>query len=300
MKNFLLWLGIVIATVVIADVATGIVMKKYMTNNGLKGDYRAVDYLLNSADDDLIVLGSSVALNSIDTKTLSDSLSIKAYNGGSNGQYMPYYQTLLEILADKTNVKTIILGTNESNFVTTGLGDRYKFLAPYYGIGYKSIDRRMEGESKSEKIFLNSSLYRYNTSWFRILLYHFFEPGVIGDRGFIAKEIPSIFPTKDFLDNDVAVSDERSREMDEIVNLCKQKGIDLIVCVPPNYVDRKIVTSVEKNLRNRAKNGDFTLWFDAALPPFINDSTLFYDTEHLNLEGARKYTQIIIDRLRAG
>ena len=299
LKKVGLWIAIVVGIVVAVDLLFGLAMKKYISTYRLKGDYRAVDHILTDSDDDeLMVLGSSVALNSINTKTLEDSLGIKIYNGGSNGQTMPYYQTLLEIIAGRPKLKTVIMGLAEINLTDHGTGVRYRFLVPYYDTGYKPIDERLEGMSAMERVFLKSSLYRYNTMWFRILLYHFFEPGIKGANGFIAKDIPAFYPHKEILEQDMVMSDERACQLDSMAELCRKNGIRLIVCMTPRYEQRNIETDVERNLRSRAARGDFELWFDIASTPLSADSTMFYDNTHLNYKGAEIYTSTIIERLK--
>jgi len=298
MKKVIIWFSAVIAIVVAIDIAFGITSRLYVKNTPLRGDYRSADHIINVGGDELVVLGSSVGLNSINTLMLSDSLGIKAYNGGSNGQRFPYYLTMMEIIAGRPELKTVILCLTEHNLADTGLGERYNLLVPYYRTGHASIDTRLESMSAVDKVMLNSSLYRYNTIWFRILLYHFVEPGVKGGCGFIAKDIPAYYPKKDIATNNVKVSDERLGEFNRFVETCRRHGIRLIVCVPPRYEERRITTDVECFLSARAADGEFELWFDQADTALSADSTLFYDNTHLNYVGADRYTSLIIDRLR--
>lgn len=298
MKRLLVWSAAVIALVILADIFFGKGARYYINNYTLKGDYRASDHLIKDSVEELIVLGSSVGLNDIDTRMLADSLNISAYNGGSNGQEFPYYLTLMEIIADKPGLKTVILGLKEVSLTNTGSGKRYNFLMPYYKNGHDGIDRRIEGDSKLDKILLKSSLYRYNTIWFRILLYSVYEPGVLGDCGFIAKDIPAFFPSKIPDEEDDAVTEERDLEFRQFVKLCQERGIRLIVCVPPRYVARTSVSKAEKYLREHQSRGEYELWFDPYDTPLSQDSTLFYDNEHLNYDGAKEYTRQLTNRLR--
>ncbi len=143
MKKLLLWLGVVIGALILTDICFGIAAKHYISNRPLRGDYRNTEHLIKDSVEEFIVLGSSVALNSIDTKRISDSLGITSFNGASNGQTFPYYLTLMEILAKKPEVKTVILGMKEESLCEEGLGSRYNFLIPYYKMGYEGIDRRI-------------------------------------------------------------------------------------------------------------------------------------------------------------
>lgn len=298
MKKVAIWTIIVVALVVSIDLLVGWGMNKYMTICHLKGDYRSVDHLLNHPDDELIVLGSSVALNSINAKKMQNRLGVKSYNGGSNGQEMPYIQTLLEILAPDSKGKTFILGIIDQNLTDVGMGERYTFLAPYYGKGFTPIDKRLEKLTDHNDLFLKSALYRYNTAWFRIFLYQFYEPGKKGENGFIAKDLPTYYPKRIYYKNDLKITRERAKQLDSIVSICKQNDIRLILALTPQYSTRNIQTTLETYLRKRASDGEFELWYDTNLEAITADSTLFYDNRHLNYKGAEVYTDIIIGRLR--
>ena len=86
----------VIAAVILAlDVALGFLFRKYMDSHTLPGDYEMADHVLRGFDEDAVVLGSSVALNSINARTLQDSIGVTVFNGGANGQTFPFYLTML-------------------------------------------------------------------------------------------------------------------------------------------------------------------------------------------------------------
>lgn len=298
MKNLLKWIIAVLAIVAGIDVVFGFASRYYLNNYRLRGDYRSIDHLFRDSLEDIIVLGSSVGQNSIDTRMLADSLGVSAYNCGSNGQEFPFYLTLMEIIAQKSGPKTIILGMKEDALENTGLGARYNFLMPYYKTGYYELDNRLEKVDAVNKLMFNSSLYRYNNIWFRILLYSVYEPGVIGDNGFIAKDIPTIYPDKDYREIVSQVTDERKSEFNRFVQLCRENDMKLIVCCPPRYEIAGGENYGRKYLEDRVQEGDFELWYDVYDPCYGADSTLFYDREHLNCRGAAVYTREIINRLR--
>lgn len=298
MKKLAIWLSAVVIMVVAADVLWGYCMKLYINKYHLRGDYTSIDHLIRESDEQLIVLGSSVALNSIDTHTLADSLHITAFNGGANGQSFSFYLTMLEIIAGRPHLNTIILCLAEYNFADTGLGGRFNVLVPYYHTGYPSIDTRLESMSESDRIMLKSNLYRYNTIWFRILLYHFIQPDIKGQNGFVAKGIPAYYPTRDIIDRQTDVSKQRRDEFDRFIRICHRRGLRLIVCIPPRFEERRLVTHTEQYLKTRSAAGDFELWFDPGSTPISADSTLFYDNTHLNYIGSRRYTDIVIRRLK--
>lgn len=300
MKKAIIWILAVVAALVVVDILFGYVMKRFTQSAAsIGGDYRMSDHVLKEDTlENLLVIGSSVALNSLDTKMIEDSLGISAYNAGSNGQNMPYYLAIAETVIDRPGLETIVLGVADNAFTNTGAGSRINFLVPYYKAGYPAIDKCLENRSARDRIMYKSSLYRFNTIWFRILLYQFVEPGVKGKNGFIAKDIPAFFPKKTVVEKDDTLTTERRDEFERLISICKEKNKRLIVCFPPRFEERRLTTSLEKYLQKRAAGGDFELWYDVTASPFSSDSTLFHDSEHINYRGADIYTKMIIERLK--
>lgn len=282
-----------VAMVVVADIAVGSIMVWYTSHHKIGGDYDMSDHIIKAFDDDLLVLGSSVALNSIDTKAVGDSLGIKAYNGGSNGQNFPFYLSMLKSAVRSAHAPSVVmLGVVDNNLSESGAGPRYNLLAPYYGHAIGDIDSVMNVVRPYNSIFLKSKLYRFNQAWFRILLYHFMTPGITGECGFIAKNIPAFFPSKDPVMHVATPSAERLGQLREFVDICRANNIKLIVFIPPYYAAGR-----DNTIANYVSN-DIELWDDAMMPRFNNDSTLFYDNTHLNINGARIYTDTVIKRLK--
>ncbi len=297
MKRLITWIGTIVLTLVVLDVALGLSFKYYMAHRGLPGDYEAIDYILHRNDNDILVLGSSVGLNSLNTKAIEDSLGIKTFNASANGQTLPFFVSMLKgIVNEKHKPKLIVLCLTLSNLTTTGLGDRYNFLAPYYGESIGDIDERLEELSPMESVFLKSNAYRLNTIWFRIFLYNFFSAGIKGENGYIGKPVPSVFPSKVRYPQE-SISDERYSEMSEFLSICRDNDIDLMIFLTPLYTDDDNTREVER-LRKQAEEFGAKVYNDVLIKPISSDSTLFYDHVHLNIEGTKTYTPIAIERIR--
>lgn len=300
MKKFLIWISVVIITVVIVDFSLGYFFKSYLSTHTLPGDYESVEKVLRHNDSDILVLGSSVALNSINTKALEDSLGLKSYSGGGNGQAFPFYLTILKGAIASHPPKTVVLCIQPSALTDEGVGVRYNFLAPYYGAGIADIDKNLNGVKKHNAIFMKSSLYKLNTIWFRILLYHFITPDIRGENGHIAKPLPPVFPTKQ--PGEIKpFSNERLTQFKEFVDLCKENDIELIVLFSPLYNNFDNLTdsnyAVGQTASLAAESG-FEMYNDIALEPFASSPELFYDNAHINFNGTKIYTDTLINRLR--
>lgn len=300
MRRFLIWIFMVIITVVIVELSLGYLFKSYISTHVLPGDYESIENVLRHNDSEILVLGSSVALNSINTRTLQDSLGMKAYCGGGNGQTFPFFLTMLKGAIDSYPPKIVILCMQPSALTKTGLGERYNFLAPYYGVGIADIDKNMNEASRLNALLMKSSLYKLNTIWFRILLYHFITPGIKGENGHIPKSIPPIFPEKHNAQLTL-ISEERRQQLEEFLNICKSYNIVLSIIFTPEFITLPNLDNEEnvmKQVSSLVKPYGFKVYFDTQLEPFNSNAELFYDNSHLNVNGTKIYTDTILRRLK--
>lgn len=300
MRRLLVISVVFVTLIVVIDIVFGWFADRQVNKRALGGDYVQVHHVINEFDDSVLVLGSSVALNSINTKTLSDSLGLSAYNCGANGQEFPFHTTMLKAAVGSGRAPgRVILCVTPLGMTTTGRGSRYSLLTPYYGHGIADIDSVMQTGEVAGGYLLNSSLYRYNRMWFRILLYSVMSPGVVGENGFIAKPVPPEFPAR-FGEDDVTVrmSDERRRELIEFVDICRDNGIALWVIVTPQYLASGTnYSGVIDEIMAVCDSCGVGFYNDLRLEPFNSDSTLFYDKEHININGSAIYTDTIVHRL---
>lgn len=298
MKKLVIWFLVVVAVIVSLDVAFGFFFKKYMDTHTLPGDYEMTDHVLRGFDEDAVVLGSSVALNSINARTLQDSLGTTFFNGGANAQVFPFYLTMLKAVTEQKTPRQVILCLTPENLDGDGIGDRYNFLAPYYGRGMADIDTRMENGDWRERLFLKSNFYRLNRIWFRILLYNFTSAGIKGENGTIVKPIPPAFPARKTY-KDLKMSADRRKDFEDFLAICRDKGIDLTVIFTPLFANMPARTlSVITEAESLCRRYGARFYDDTGMQPFNSDSTLFYDDMHINLNGTKIYTDTIISRFR--
>lgn len=300
MKKLIIWIATLIATLVIADLILGLVFGMYVSHKGLQGDYESTDYILRHNDNDVLILGSSVGLNSLNAKQIEDSIGMKTFNASANGQTFPFFLSMLKSVADQEHKPhTVLLLVNEQNMADTGIGKRYNFLSPYYGNSIGDIDERLEQRGKCEGLFLKSNAYRLNTIWFRILLYNFMSAGIKGENGSISKPVPPVFPERNPY-QPAELSEERRENLKEFIEICKDNNISLMMVVTPQYLDTlgTRFSPLAMSLKEISETNGFPFYFDLGLQPFAADSTLFYDNTHININGTDIYTPIIIERLR--
>lgn len=297
MKRLILFIGISLLVVIALDFAAGRATKSYLRTHRLPGDCASIDYAIKDLDEEVVILGNSVALNSLMPSILMDSLSMSVYNAASNGQEIDFFHSILDCILRHHKPHTVIMGLRYDVFTTTGVGARYGILAPYYDMGYEIVDSCLrEGAGKAD-VMLNSTFFRFNKIWLRILLYHFVVPNEQGENGFIAKPLPPVAPTLLEAGSSHAINPQRVATLEKIVALCREAGIRLVLVFPPLYYDTSASTSADSvgTICNRL---DLTVIDDTSDPYFLKHPELFYDNAHLNKDGAEIYSRTKASQLK--
>ena len=300
MKKPIYFILIVIATIVIIDIIVGKIGDNMVQNHKLSGDYESIEYVMTQCDEDVLILGLSVALNGLVPKIIEDSIGLSCYNGAANGQYMPFFETMIESILKRYIPKTIILGFRLEETATKGVGERYNILVPYYGRNVSILDEYLESSSKEERYLLKSNLYRYNKIWFRIFLYQFFTPNEKGKNGFIAKGVPRHFPVLREVDVNYSSTEERLKQFANIISICKENNVEIVVVFLPVYMKLLNVDQISSinDVVQICEENDIKCFNDLQYKDILEDSSMFYDEIHLNKEGAYVYTSDLINRMK--
>lgn len=288
-----------LAVVLAVDMAVGFLMERYVRNNRLPGDSHSIDYTIKDADEDVIIFGNSLVLNSMMPSIISDSLGMSVYNSASNGQGLIFFKNLMDIVLSRHTPKVIVVGLRDGMLSDDSAGERYGILAPYYNMGYRGIDSTMNANSPMGGLMLHSSLFRYNTIWWRLLLYHIVKDKTPAADGFIAKPIPSIFPPKQRIEVADSITDHNRRLLDEMISTCRSRGVRLVIVNPPLYSDfvYRPGNSIEELRRICSEQGVPLLEY-AQDPYYLDRQQLFFDEAHLNENGARIFSSQVASDLK--
>jgi len=288
-----------------ADFAFGRLMAAYMASRIPPGDYRKIDHMMRSPDADILLLGPSVCMNSLDPAEFTRSTNLKCFNGGANDQTLEFCECMLEAYLERHKPKYVILAIRPDELRVVGNG-RINMLRIYYGTGRPSIDRHLEDGSLLEKLFLKSAFYRFNTHGWRMLLYAFKSYGEMEKGGFVAKPRPSIPPnvvhTHGASPGDELPSPQSDKmaAFERIVSLCRTAGVKLAVVVPPVCRDANGGRLPGCMMTEKICNERGIPYFDDSLnKDFSGNPALFFDTNHLNGDGALPYTRLVQEKLHA-
>lgn len=298
MKSTILHFCIILCVIIVFDLLFGMAMRWYLATYTPADRYNSLCYTLDKGEEDILILGSSVAQNGINTERLIDSVGIDAYNGAIAGQAFPFYVSELTSVLSRRIPKLIVVGFTPANLTSNDLGINYGMLKPFYGKGNEYIDRNLESASLFEPLLLKSNLYRYNKVWWSWLVYHI-SPLEDGEnvKGYIPVKPPIIYPTKEI----ASVPEPSPMALDcitKMVDMARDSDIGIIFVIPPSFrhyekVENFFIISQIISSYDKAR-----FWNDLHILPFNQDSTLFFDNTHMNRNGADIYTDTLGLRIR--
>lgn len=299
MKKVIIYITSIIIILFLADYFLGICSSYYIKNHQLTGRYKPLDRLIKEVDTDIVLIGNSAILNSLDPQIIEDSLSMTCYNGGIIGQGIEFSETIIDCILQRHTPKMIILGLRPEE-MGGNIGEGiYDVLKPYYKMGYNSIDNHFNRTEGIERILINSNLIRYNTIWVRVLLYMLFDNTIYQDNGFMPKEIPSTFPKMKYVQSSAQPVKNKLICLERIIQKCKKKNIKIAICFPPVYMTfNKEHLPCILAVRNLCSQYRIHCYVDYNKDPFIRSPELFYDNGHVNKIGAKIYTEALISTIK--
>lgn len=264
-----------------------------------KSDSRQAYVISNEVDADLVILGSSKAVHHYVPSVMEDSLHCTVYNAGMEGMGIVLMSIRLKQILQYHTPKYVIYDVSPYDIEYS---DNVKFLAPvkkfFPDDAVKDAVKRID-EMECWKLY--SGMYRYNSSILQ-LISDYFPPCDDSNRGY--KPINSVMQSApegkvpEFGKNYNMEWDSVKKEsFQELVGICKQKGITLICAISPFYgadTSENYMPFMNYCTENRIPV------IDSYSYDVINSKLNFYaDTSHLNEEGAEIYTSYVCTLLKS-
>ena len=301
-KRFSLILLSSVLLVLLADLALGVALHRYIEHHRLPGDYAKIDYLARECQAENVFVGSSLCANDLVTSIFEEKLGERAFNCGANGQSLVYCNVVVDALMRRHPPKRVFLTLGHGDIKNFSYG-RLPLLNIYYrtGIFTPLLDESLEQASKFGRLGMRSMLLRMNTYWWRLLLYHFISFDEMGHGGYIAKPVRGWHPDRK-MDYRARGSDVSAhfpegcrRQLDSIVENCRRHGTELVLIFPPAFGDFGEWPQMTE-LRRYAQEKGVRFYEDLALPEIADRGELFYDDFHLNDRGAQEYSRLFVRR----
>ncbi len=247
----------------------------------------------NYGDVDILFLGSSHAYRGFDTRIFLDN-GYKSFNLGSSSQTPAQTKVLLKRYLESLNPELVIYEVYPATFTIDGVESSLDIIA-------NDIN-----DSHSFKMALkNNNIKTYNTliyGFIRDLLglnKSFSEPIIKGkdkyiSGGYVEKEIGFYQPTE-FEKKEISIRDYQLESFSEIVQMVKNKDIELILVYAPipsvnynSYSNNHYFDSIMKR---------YSEYYNFNEILTLNDLLYFYDYHHLNQNGVNIFNKKIIELL---
>lgn len=267
---------------------------KWLYNNQKDEEYFYASEAMERQKCDLVILGSSRARNHYNPEILSDCLGMSCFNAGRSGHFLMYQSAQLHVMLSRYTPKWIILDVVPYDFTGGKNYDRLSVLLPYKS--HKETHRFLKMRSEFEMWKCMSEIYPYN-SMFLKLIPNLKNTGAFNENGF--QPLHGYYKgEKQIYDNDsIKTDDDKVEEFRRIIKLCKDKDIKLTVVTSPFYADYKKQTSTTLLVKEIC-NEEGIEYFNFLNDKDFEDIKLYHTVDHLNSDGADKFTNRLISFLQ--
>jgi len=289
-------LVVLAAILIIIDITAGKVFSKVL-NKMTGGLQAAITYSVKDADQQLIILGSSRAVQQYVPSIFTDTLHLSAYNAGAPGMTFLYYYCIYKCVLTRTTPKIIIVDILPFEFNKNA--QHYTTLAsllPYYK-SEPEIQPILNLRSPFEKYKTVSNLYCYNS---------ILGP-IIRDWHSKRSSLNGYFPTYDSLSsNQLGKVYEPQSTIDttiverfkEMVKDSKMRGCKLFVLVSPTYQKYDGETETIQIAKKICSENDVFFGDYSQNHYFLKRPEFFKNTFHLNNNGAVAYSEMLANEIK--
>ncbi len=286
-------------TVAILDYSLGALLDYYYFKQQSGWLYRTT-YALNETNAELIILGSSRANHHYHPDVIGQRLHFTYYNAGRDGSYLFYHYAVLKGILKRYKPKMVILDFGITEFMKNQESyDRISYLLPYYKT-HPEIRSIIELKSTAEKLKLISRIYPFNSSLVTIVagnpVFHMTKDG--DKEGYIPLHNKWNEPLITYNSSECYEFDTTEiRIYKMLIQDCINAGVKLYIVASPYF--HKLKSTECSILEGRKIAGLYNI-------PFIDFSgneyftarpQLFDDSYHLNDQGARVFSGMLMDTI---
>lgn len=296
MRKLLGYILLALALLVCIDVSYGTVMD-YMRCRSKSGPTSLLEDICEREEYDIIIMGSSRACHHYDVNIMSDILKKRVVNAGMEGQGIITMYGILEMIAERYTPSLIIYDvTPEYDYLSYSSDDeltRYTTpLKPY--VANSKVASHIKTISERERLFLYSSLYRYNSIGLTVCkdyLTSSSDDSLSGYAPLYGTMEEVVLPDNS---GDISIHESKYICFRNLIQLCKNKAIPLLLVASPalGASDSGKYDGC-RDIANEYQIPFYDFYADAR---FSTNPSLFHDQVHLNSAGAQKYTLILLSK----
>lgn len=299
-QKVLLGLFAVLVLAFVADRGFGYLFGKAYTN-AQYGNYHRQEYCLHDSQEELLILGSSRAVNHYVPQIVTDSTGLSCYNCGSNGQCVYFHYGILSSYLERGDIPKVVLWevTNKDAVVTlgqaSGLDAAVERFTPNYG-EYKGVDSILLLKGWRERLMLMSRCYRYNSK--AVQLFKCMYLPYPEDNGYEAllSEMSATHPfVVEQKETEDVIDQCKLLYVNKLIQACQTNGVKLIFIESPRYYDAPFIGLDTIKALAAQNNIPF---LDYRHAPEFMDPSFFHNKKHLNDYGAHCYSSMVAGELK--
>lgn len=259
-------------------------------------------YSIEKTSADILAFGASRANHHYHTQVFEKNMpGYSCYNAGRDGNSIFYHYAVLKTILKRYTPKIVILDFELASLAKNNESyDRLSSLLPYYR-SHPEIQSIVNLKSKYERYKLYSRIYPFNSSLFTIAI------GNAEINKTRANDINGYVPLNSvwqepigYDTNTVVKSLLDSNKIscyENFIRDCKNRGVNVYIVVSPYFIKFKNSDYSVVKGREIAKKYAANFWDYSADAVFTSNRLLFADLVHLNDNGARVYSKLVVQKI---
>jgi hypothetical protein len=299
-RGFVLKLAIFMAMIALIDSGAGKLLEKaYFSQQ--QGEDALTTYAVKEVRSQMIVFGSSRAVNNFDPAVMQNETGLSCFNAGRIGQSVLYHYAVLKTVLKRYTPEVVVLSVDAGDFAKdTEDYDKLSSLLPYYNSN-PEVREIVHLKGPIEKLKLLSSIYPYNSLLLPIIKGSTISAPEKNDNanGYISLQSTFRGPveTIDYIANRKDLDSVKINTYLSFIKDCRQRGVKLYVVCPP-YIVKPVGKNLSLQIAEKIAGEMGVPYFDLAHDEtFTSRRHLFADFRHLNLQGSQEFSRFISGRI---
>ena len=299
MKKYLFNIVLFFLTIVIIDFCLGKAFD-YMSIYAKGGEGKRMRDICVEDCHDVLIMGSSRAHHHYVTSLLSDSLGLDCYNAGYDGNGILLAYGMFKLLTEHYKPRMIIYDVEPVFDINVYPGDnnntRYLSLQkPFFK--NPSVAQIFKDVDENEFYKVHSGMCRHNSTCITTLIDYLTVRSVDGDCGYIPLHGRMLKEPEREQGAGTAKSDMiKLRYLQRFIHETKSNDIKLIMVASPKYGSTKSSSfDIVKSYCKKANVPFLDYYTDSY---FMSHKELFKESMHLNDDGARVFTNMMVKHIK--
>jgi hypothetical protein len=297
-KRIIINIVIVIVVVLVFDYLIGRTLRHYYFKETSGFHYRTT-YSMEKTDADILIFGSSRANHHYIPEVFEDSLKMTFYNTGRDGNGILFQTAVLQSALKRYKPKLIIIDYYGEFIKNDEAFEGLQSLLPYYRT-HEEIRKYVTQKSPFERIKLLSEIYPFNSQILSIAIgnLEMNKQRYDDKKGYVPlytiwpSPIETISKYEEYPVDTVKVVALRS-----FLELARNAKARVLVIYSPIFqkFEKKQEIEICRGICS-AENVPF--WDYSKDTLFLNHNNLFRDVQHLNDNGAKIFSNLIVSRIK--